>query len=769
MWYGFSKLYTNILNAVLGPRLFAVEDILQENRVIELDARDNSFAHSLSSKYGDKFFALSRSLQINKEYIFEYTGGRQIELSSTDVYIFSGTSPQQLWLYDRYANAQYIAWTPSLFRFSHIFGLMACIKYIVKNKVSYTGKGMVNGRPFLVFKNVKPAIQKHRYFVHPKVGVNGFLKQLQEKSVSYTALRWFDNLPDLAPGEDLDILVDDEHIAAFESIVLTVPGLIPCDAYSITGQPGFEYSGMSYFPPKIAKSILSSATFDESSGAYVPDKKHSFYSLAYHALYHKGYISGVPSSTKPTSPEESPDHDYVAEMQKYADAVAYTGKYKLEDLDRFLKEHGLQPARDMLRRLAKQNEWIKDYHFADSLHTELRGLTVFIVREQAVKENRLPFIQKTLEDEGFNVLRSESLSEQQKDTLTEEARGGNWNKGPWPVSGGKPAHMYVVYDLLPRNLSPMQEIRFAGIDNERILVKHRIREFINHSLSKSESYNPIHSSDTAAEALEYMSFIFTQEEKSVIMQEIQNMQEVFATNERVISDLTKNGRRAKVELIEKSDCKQYVKKTFRPGREKFLDRSIYAATEFAEKCQGVPPLVEKGPNYIMYPYYEPMHEYSRGWIMPLWAAKKAMDILKCFYTQGYYLYDAHPVDVLVDTDRKVWLLDYEFYYAYKEKPIRFEESFDIVGAPDDPRHDQPILSLTPKSKTYTRCWYPHIGLSLSSLLHDPTWLQHIKRAQFRARRYPVIIKKSTTSGMKRIMQKSSLKVNTKLVAYLRAR
>ena len=34
------------------------------------------------------------------------------------------------------------------------------------------------------------------------------------------------------------------------------------------------------------------------------------------------------------------------------------------------------------------------------------------------------------------------------------------------------------------------------------------------------------------------------------------------------------------------------------------------------------------------------------------------------------------------------------------------------------------------AKCYARNWQPYIGLSLRSLLHDPTWLQHTKRAVY---------------------------------------
>jgi hypothetical protein len=40
--------------------------------------------------------------------------------------------------------------------------------------------------------------------------------------------------------------------------------------------------------------------------------------------------------------------------------------------------------------------------------------------------------------------------------------------------------------------------------------------------------------------------------------------------------------------------------------------------------------------------------------------------------------------------------------------------------------DQPIQG----GNSYDRNWRPYIGLSLRSLLDDPSWLQHVKRALY---------------------------------------
>ena len=58
-----------------------------------------------------------------------------------------------------------------------------------------------------------------RRYIDYSLGVSGFLENLKKNSVNYVALRWFDDLPDVAPGEDIDILVADEDVELLTSFV----------------------------------------------------------------------------------------------------------------------------------------------------------------------------------------------------------------------------------------------------------------------------------------------------------------------------------------------------------------------------------------------------------------------------------------------------------------------------------------------------------------------------------------------------------------------
>ena len=112
--------------------------------------------------------------------------------------------------------------------------------------------------------------------------------------------------------------------------------------------------------------------------------------------------------------------------------------------------------------------------------------------------------------------------------------------------------------------------------------------------------------------------------------------------------------------------------------------------------------------------------------MPRAVARQAIDALRQVYEAGYALIDAHPENLVVDPEHGLKLIDFEFLYRYRQRPATFEASYDIAGCPDD--FDGSIPDGGPKC--YAQHWQPYIGLSLHSLLHDPPWLQQMKRAVY---------------------------------------
>ncbi|MCE9662755.1 hypothetical protein LY622_04815 [Halomonas sp. M5N1S17] len=206
----------------------------------------------------------------------------------------------------------------------------------------------------------------HRRFISSDIGVQGFLEILKDNNIRYVVLRWFESLPTVQTGEDIDILVADEDVKKLTSL-LTVAGNendTPCDIYSVSGLSGTNSHGLPYYPPSNAKSILDNALLLNGI-ARVPGPDEHFLSLSYHAVYRKGYLSGIPSrdptlNVKVISPR---DHDYVGEIKKLHEHSSYRERaldITLEGVDALLAECRWRPLPDVLKEMARRNEWIRE-------------------------------------------------------------------------------------------------------------------------------------------------------------------------------------------------------------------------------------------------------------------------------------------------------------------------------------------------------------------------------------------------------------------------
>lgn len=342
-----------------------------------------------------------------------------------------------------------------------------------------------------------------RMYLSPELGPRAFFARLNASGARYAVLRWWDELPDLAPGRDIDFLVHDEDLERFEEALGELPGTLPLDVYTSGGVPGHDYRGACYYPPARAAEILERAV-DSGRGVRVPAAREAFFSLAFHAVYHKGEAAGLACSLPGVHPSASPKHDFAAILAALARPLGLAPPLSLEGLDDFLAEHGWRPPRDTLRKWSRRNAYVGARHFARHDRRDRPGPAAFVLRESALELGLVAEVEREVARRGFEVLARIELDAEARARLAASTRGGNWFRGEFGREAGGPAVLLVACDPRPTPLRRRYRRRYPDMDNGKLTEKRAIRDEVNARLAPAQRSNFLHASDNAEEAWEYV-------------------------------------------------------------------------------------------------------------------------------------------------------------------------------------------------------------------------------------------------------------------------
>jgi len=344
--------------------------------------------------------------------------------------------------------------------------------------------------------------------VYIKKGITrmGFFNILHERKVDYVLLRWWHSLPEMPEGEDMDILIKDEH-RDFISDLLTFHNYgtdLKCDIYTIEGSRYGSHKALPYFQINLAHAILQTRVLYK--GVYVPGRKTYFASLAYHALFHKGNGSGLPGfDRRPTNLE----HDYSAVLAEEASLLNLKLDISAKGVYNWLQEQNFVPAEDTLSKLVEIRPEL--FFFQRSLYSDIRGgeLLVYVIRERLVNDGQLENFQEFLKDEfQFEVIDVRVLNEKEKDICKSQIRGGKWDNGPYKFSGGPPVALVSVFDYNPWPLNDAELLNQPRMTNRNNLkAKYKFREHLNKVVVNKGHYNGVHSADNELDAWSYISLL----------------------------------------------------------------------------------------------------------------------------------------------------------------------------------------------------------------------------------------------------------------------
>ena len=439
-----------------------------------------------------------------------------------------------------------------------------------------------------------------RVFVKRGLSREQFFMILNERRINYVLLRWWENFPEIPEGEDMDILIQDDHRDRIQDLLTyTDNGTgLKCDIYTVTGSNYGAHKGIPYYQSNLSHHLLESRILFK--GVYVPSPSMYFASLTYHALFHKGANSGLEGFNRTAS---SIEHDYSKVLKKQMPFLELEFKPNVENLYNWLKDQNYLPAEDTLSKLVEIKPELA--RFQASLSSDIRGgeLIVYVIRDRLLKDKLVKDLMFFLKDSYcFEILDLKILNSEERRICSRNIRGGKWDKGPFKYSGGLPVAVLSVFDYHPKPLSEkalQKQSRMTNLNN--LNAKYAFRSLINNSSKiKKSNYNGVHSSDNEQDALYYLTLMGEKYVKK-INSELEVRRSRYSREWNLVKLLSYN-EIYKEELI-KYEGALAILKTFRPGKEEQFDKEL-STVENSEKVFKNEQLLKKGNGFLIKSFSE---------------------------------------------------------------------------------------------------------------------------------------------------------------------
>ncbi len=361
---------------------------------------------------------------------------------------------------------------------------------------------------FFLLKKIAKALGIRRY--QRRYGVKrdelkNFFERLEKEQIRYVVLRWFEELPSLNGEGDLDILVDDndfKKLRKMSSGAKEKKEYILFDIYPVSNQ----VANYSYYVPEIADRILNGRVKNKN-GVWIPNDYDYFHSLAYHALFHKGFSSGMVSKYIPTKSFNKPKHDFTNILKNMAACQNLPIKeFTMEAVDEYLNENNWTPPLDVYFRRSKTNEWayLRSQDFVLDNWRKQIGKTVFILRDKIIGTIFEEKFKELVLEAGAIIEREEELSDGQAIDFMRKTRGGDWGMLiTSQKNAGLVRKVFIVKEELPTDLK-LEETPMGIVEYDYVkTIKAKFRAYYRKKVSLQEDYHILHTSDNGIEACHY--------------------------------------------------------------------------------------------------------------------------------------------------------------------------------------------------------------------------------------------------------------------------
>ena len=505
---------------------------------------------------------------------------------------------------------------------------------------------------YLVYVRAKAKKPSARLYLDPRVGVEGLIHFVRSEGLRVVALRWFDRLPALEPGEDLDLLIHGSDQAVLRAWLSARPGTIPIDLYSHDGRSPGAFRNTSYFPLRLSEDLLACREW-HPSGMPVPSTRDHFRSLLFHAVYHKGEASGIPTQSAKADAVNrvshfATDHDYAATLEGLTKAIGEDGvePARVGSLDvsaELIEELGDAPSHDSAHMFARANPWLASRIAKQQSSAEPDDSvmwTVFLIRERVLDLFNDSEIAEIIAPDRsrLTMIFWHRLTSEEVVRASSRIRGGNWGKGPYKSSGGLPVRLALVWDASP------EAKRDLLVENPRFQArKEKLRK---ECLKRSErSFNAAHSADSRRIALEYLEVLDADHQSSALhaLEQVRN-QIAMTQDDSIIRRLSMNSRAA-TDLV-RIGATLMVRKWYFQWAGAAFAREV-AALEGLSSAGLAPRFRVQGSNVILLEYHaQAQPAFSRP--LTRTDVTEMHEIVREAHAVGWRLRDVHPGNFIRD-------------------------------------------------------------------------------------------------------------------------
>lgn len=333
-------------------------------------------------------------------------------------------------------------------------------------------------------------------------------KELEQQHVSYVVLRWFDDLPTMDPQEDIDMLVADSDFSRIKKILQKgrggSRGFVQFDIYPESNLTG----DIAYYPPHLASQILQNKR-QLKCGIWVPSTRYHFLSLTYHALFHKGFASGLSSDLREDSALPY-KQDFRSYLMSLADRTGIEVNHaSMEELESILEQHSWLPPLDVYFRRSKKNNWarLRANQIVDPAWRLNHGLVIFFLRELIAGTHIEEHLKKMIVENGASIVDEIHLNKIESLQVVQRTRGGDWGRPRLGKSyAGLPTKIIVarrVNDITAPDNLPMGVVECPWL----MEIKKNIRAEANRGIPYRRQCHVLHTSDNGVEASYYLDLI----------------------------------------------------------------------------------------------------------------------------------------------------------------------------------------------------------------------------------------------------------------------